>query len=206
MRQAMPATPDTQVSGCPRTKPVEAGSLRRFSAVVHFIGYGFTAARRLNVWRFFRRVRGCTLLFALLMVTNACGTREMPSLVFRAQLYALAERYDDAITDLTAALEFDSQSPELYILRGQMYLALFEWDKALADYNAALELAPDYADAYYYRGLLYASILQTGLATRDNALADFRRYLDLAPDGDHAANAAQAIADLEAAREALSDS
>ncbi|MBI5670397.1 MAG: tetratricopeptide repeat protein [Chloroflexi bacterium] len=132
-------------------------------------------------------------------------TEKVNAFAHRAQLYALVERYDDAITDLTAALELDPENPELYTLRGQMYLALYEWDKALADYNTSLELAPDYADAYYYRGVLYASILQTGLTTRDDALADFRRYLDLAPDGDHAKEAAQAIADLEAAQDALGD-
>lgn len=129
---------------------------------------------------------------------------------FRAQLNALVDRYNDAITDLTTAIKLNSENPAyeiyyLYTLRGQMYLALYEWDKALADYNTALNLAPDYADAYYYRGVLYASILQTGLATRDDALADFRQYLELAPDGDHAADAAQAITNLEAAKEALND-
>lgn len=190
--------PDTQVSGYLKTKPAEAGSLKRFSAAaVHFIGHGLAAARRLNVWRFWRRGRWYALL--ILLLTVGCS----PILSRRAQLYSLAERHDDAIIDLTAALELDPDNPELYTLRGQMYLALYEWDAALADYNAALELAPDYADAYYYRGVLYASILQTGLETRDDALADFRRYLELAPDGDHAAEAAQAIADLEAAQDAL---
>ncbi|NWG15671.1 MAG: tetratricopeptide repeat protein [Chloroflexi bacterium] len=121
----------------------------------------------------------------------------------RAEFYALIERYADAITDLTAAIELEPEDPKLYTMRGQMYLALYEWDAALADYNAALELAPDYTDTYFYRGVLYASILQTGLDTRDDALADFRRYLDLAPDGDRAADAAQHIADLEAAQDAL---
>jgi tetratricopeptide (TPR) repeat protein len=142
-------------------------------------------------------------LIAKLTEQANCSCDQELIFAVRAQLYALTERYDDAIHDLTAALDYNPDSPALYSLRGQMYLALYEWDKALADYNAALELAPDYSDAYYYRGVLYTSILQTGLATRDQALADFRRYLELAPDSDHAAEAAQAIADLEAAQDAL---
>ncbi|GIL14416.1 MAG: hypothetical protein BroJett038_31360 [Chloroflexota bacterium] len=137
------------------------------------------------------------------MIRAKLSGNEVSRLTDLAQEHALASRYDDAIADLTAALEITPQNPELHLLRGQMYLALYEWDKALTDYNAALELAPDYADAYYYRGVLYASILQTGLDTRDDALADFRRYLELAPTGDHAADAAQYVADLEAAQDAL---
>lgn len=144
-------------------------------------------------------------LIAKLMEQANCSCDQELIFAVRAQLYALTERYGDAITDLTAALDYNPESPALYTLRGQMYLALYEWDKALADYNAALDLAPDYADAYYYRGVLYASILQTGLETRDKALADFQRYLELVPDGDHAEAAAQAIADLEAAKDALNE-
>ncbi len=190
----------------PKSRPLKGLLNALYCLPAPSLGLAFWSAEGLNPRRFYRRARWYTLLVALVLVTSACVTREMTSLVFRAQLYGLVERYDDAITGLTTVLELDPQNPELYLLRGQMYLALYEWDKALADYNAAIELAPDDADAYYYRGVLYASILQTGLATRDDALTDFRRYLDLAPDGDHAANAAQAITDLEAARDALSDS
>lgn len=137
------------------------------------------------------------------MIRAKLSGSEVSRLIDLAQEHALTSRYDDAITDLTAALEIAPQNPELHIMRGQMYLALYEWDAALADYNAALELAPDYADAYYYRGVLYASILQTGLDTRDNALADFHRYLELAPAGDHAAAAVQYVTDLENAQDAL---
>jgi len=126
--------------------------------------------------------------------------------VYRAQLYALEGRYDDAIADLTGAIELPSDdTPILFILRGQMYLALYEWDSALADYNTAIELDPDYADAYYERGVLYYSILQTGVELRADALADFRHYLELAPDGDHAEDAARYVEQIEAELAALNE-
>jgi tetratricopeptide (TPR) repeat protein len=100
----------------------------------------------------------------------------------RAQLYALAEHYNDAITDLTTAIDQPSaDTPDLYLLRGKMYLAQYEWDSALADYDKAIELDPDYADVYYERGVLYYSILHL----REEALADFQQYITLAPGGDH---------------------
>jgi tetratricopeptide (TPR) repeat protein len=129
---------------------------------------------------------------------NNYPRKQVEAHVSRAQLYALAFRYDEALADMDAAIELDPTNPELYVLRGQITLYLYEWDRALADYNRAIELDPDYADAYYYRGVLFYT-----QGYREDARADFRRYLDLAPDGDHAADAAQYIADIERELEAL---
>lgn len=123
----------------------------------------------------------------------------------RAELYSLVSNYDDAIDDLSAAIELAPQDPELYILRGQMYLNLYEWDKSLEDFNAAIELAPRYADAYFQRGVLYYSILQTGQELREEALADFQHYLELAPDGEHAEQAREYAAQIEAELAALTE-
>lgn len=120
------------------------------------------------------------------------------ALTRRAQLYALAFRYDEALADMDAAIELDPTNPELYVLRGQITLYLYEWDRVLADYNRAIELDPDYADAYYFRGILFYT-----QGYREDALADFEHYLDLAPDGDHAADAAQYVADIQRELEAL---
>jgi tetratricopeptide (TPR) repeat protein len=122
------------------------------------------------------------------------------ALTYRAQLYALAFRYDDALADMDAAIELDPTNPELYVLRGQITLYIYEWDRVLADYNYALELDPDYADAYYYRGILFYTQAQ-----REQALPDFQRYLELAPDGDHAADAAQYIADIQRELQTLNE-
>jgi tetratricopeptide (TPR) repeat protein len=119
-------------------------------------------------------------------------------LTYRAQLYALAFRYDDALADMNAAIELDPTNPELYVMRGQLALYLYEWDRVLADYNRAIELDPDYADAYYFRGILFYT-----QGYREDALTDFQLYLDLALDGDHAADAAQYITDIQGELEAL---
>lgn len=118
-------------------------------------------------------------------------------------LFTIAESYDIGITYATQWLGV--YDLEVFLIRGQMYRAIYEWDSALNDFNAALELDPAYAETYYQRGLLYASILQTGAEFYDEALADFQHYLELAPDGEHAAEAAQYIADLESQQQSLND-
>jgi tetratricopeptide (TPR) repeat protein len=134
---------------------------------------------------------------------NILRTKASDALTSRAQLYALAERYDNAISDLNTAIQLTPDNPELYTLRGQMYLYLYEWDNVLADYNKAIELDPTYADAYFLRGVLYYSILQTGAEHYPDALADFQRYLQLAPDGDHAADAQKYADQIQAQQNSL---
>ncbi|MBI1278051.1 MAG: tetratricopeptide repeat protein [Anaerolineaceae bacterium] len=140
-------------------------------------------------------------------IETAKQTNEAPEtlLAVRAQLYNLTFHYDNAITDLTTALELSPTDPALYTLRGQTYLLLYEWDKVAADYNKALELDPSYADAYFYRGVLYYSILQTGQAMYTDALADFQRYLELAPDGEHATEATRYATDIQTQMNALNN-
>lgn len=130
----------------------------------------------------------------------------------RAQLHSLEGEYDQAIADINDAIEVmethsdmfvPSRIAQLYSLRGQTYLYLYEWDQVLTDYNHVLELDPDYADAYFLRGVLYYSILQTGTENYPLALTDFRRYLELAPEGEHAADAAKYVDQIQTQQDAL---
>jgi tetratricopeptide (TPR) repeat protein len=120
------------------------------------------------------------------------------ALASSAQLYALAFRYDEAIGDMNAAVALDPTNPALYVLRGNITLLIYEWDAVLADYNTAIQLDPDYADAYFYRGVLYYTRIEYLLA-----LDDFNHYLELAPDGEHAADAATYIEEIERTQAAL---
>ncbi len=71
----------------------------------------------------------------------------MPTLVTalsgRATLAYEQGRFDDALTDLTAALEVDGADAALRYNRGFLYLETGRWDEALADLNIAADLTPE---------------------------------------------------------------
>ncbi len=142
---------------------------------------------------------------AVKIISNLDAGNDWDFLKRRAQLYALAFRYNDAITDLTAAIQLSPHDAALYTLRGQTYLLLYQWDNVLADYNKAIEHDPTYADAYFYRGILKYSVLQTGASLYPEALADFQRYLELVPDGEHAADATHYATDIQTQLAALNN-
>lgn len=133
---------------------------------------------------------------------------QVVGLVKRSQLHALAFHFDEAIADMTAAIEIAENNSDftaeymayLYTERGQRILLTYEWDRVLADYNRAIELDPEYAPAYFHRGVLFYT-----QGPRENALPDFRRYLELAPEGEFADEATRAIESIEAELEALSE-
>lgn len=116
----------------------------------------------------------------------------------RAQLYALALRYDEALADMDAAIALIPDDPALYTLRGNIRILIYEWDEVLADYDAAIELDPNYPDAYFYRGILYYT-----RTDYDPALTDFERYLELDPMGLHAEQAAQYAEEIRRVQAAL---
>lgn len=122
----------------------------------------------------------------------------------RATIYAQAFNYDAAVSAMNIAVQFAPDDPTLYVQRGQMWLLLYEWDSVLADYNTAIALDPTYAEVYFYRGVLYYSVLQAGLAWREEALADLEHYMRLAPEGDLAGMAQKYIDTLHTELEALS--
>lgn len=145
------------------------------------------------------------VMIAVLISNGPNNVENTSTNTSRARLHIIDNRYDEAITEIDAAIELVPDDPALYLLRAQTYLLLYEWDKVLADCNKAVELDPTYAEAYYQRGLLYYSILQTGSSLYKEALADFEMYLDLAPNGEQAKQAAQYIAEIEALMRALGE-
>ncbi|MEZ4666840.1 MAG: tetratricopeptide repeat protein [Anaerolineae bacterium] len=148
--------------------------------------------------------RALKLADELVKIRTKSPTKETPiAYASRAQLYTLANRYDDAIEDYNTAIALSPTNPTLYIMRAQTYLLLYEWDKVLADCNSAIEIDPTYAEAYYQRGLLYYSILQTGSSLYEQALDDFNHYLDLAPNGVHAEDATRYADEIKTLLEAL---
>lgn len=84
----------------------------------------------------------------------------------------LAGQPDDAIADLTTAIDAGNPTVDMYILRGEAFMQTGNYAGALDDFNAALELNPTSSVAYYDRALL-----NTRLENYDAALADINNAL-----------------------------
>ena len=102
----------------------------------------------------------------------------------RAMALAAAQRYQDAILDLSAALIADPASVDALTLRASAYRLSGRRTAAAADIDRALALAPDNPDALLERG-----ILRQLAGDRSGAVRDWLRLVD-----HHADTPAAAIA------------
>lgn len=80
---------------------------------------------------------------------------------------------EDAIDDLTTAIDAGNPTADMYVLRGEAYMQTANYDRALDDFNAALDLNPTSSVAYYDRALLNTRLdnYEAALADINNALA-----------------------------------
>ena len=93
----------------------------------------------------------------------------------RGKSEILSGNINDAITDLTAAIETDKNAIDAYILRGEAYMQIGNYQNAMADFDAALEIDNKNSIAYYDRSLLNARLEDYTSAMNDinNALASY---------------------------------
>ena len=80
---------------------------------------------------------------------------------------------EDAIVDLTAAIDSGTPTPDMYVLRGEAYMQSGDYRGALDDFNTAIEMDPTSSVAYYDRALLNTRLEDYNAAWVDinNALA-----------------------------------
>ena len=95
-----------------------------------------------------------------------------------------ADDADDALVNLSKAIDLNPNYVDAYFLRGLIYGSQYDFDKAIADFEKVVELDPSHtdakamhADAYAARGADYA--LEKNY---DKAIADFERAIELDPD------------------------
>ncbi|GEJ55268.1 tetratricopeptide repeat protein [Anaeromyxobacter diazotrophicus] len=93
------------------------------------------------------------------------------------------------------ALELKPNDPDVLTDQGVMYRELGAFDKAVANFKKASQLDPRHVQSVYNLGVVYAFDLKD----RDQALAAWRRVVDIAPTSPQAAQARQAMADLQGA-------
>jgi len=112
--------------------------------------------------------------FNKVIQTNSTDSAE--AFYNRADVYRLKNNYDQAISDLTNAIELKSNYAKAYFGRGCIYDQKSKYDQAIADYTKAIELDPKYAGIYYNRGIDYVNE-----SNYDQAILDFTKAVELNP-------------------------
>ena len=96
----------------------------------------------------------------------------------RAEEYVARAHWDEAIAEITRAIEQDPTNPQYYITRAFLYDAgKGMMEEAIADATKAIELAPTLYDAWIERGAVYMHMEECALA-----VADHNEAIRLDPD------------------------
>jgi len=131
--------------------------------------------------------------FAAGTAALALAPDEPDLLVDRAVAAAALNRFEDALNDLTHALEADPRRAEVLVLRAAAWRHVGQLGLAQDDVDRAIAIDPENAEALLERGIL---------RQRNNnpagARQDWQRAMALAPDSSTADLAEQNLALLEA--------
>ncbi|MBN9682610.1 MULTISPECIES: tetratricopeptide repeat protein [unclassified Corallococcus] len=122
-----------------------------------------------------------------------------------AQVYAGLDMVEQAISQITLAMEMDPNYSEYYNERGSLFLKSGRPDKALADFRKAIDCSPPYAEVWINLAQCYRAMNRP-----QQAVQAFSEALDLAPNNllalrgradchDDLGLSEQAIADYSAA-------
>ncbi|MCC2113827.1 MAG: tetratricopeptide repeat protein, partial [Hyphomicrobiales bacterium] len=119
-------------------------------------------------------IQACTRL-----IKGARMARESfgPAYYKLGRAYLEKQDYEEAVANLTQAIEHSYEKVDVLFQRGVAYRHLGQNDEALADFSRALDLDRNFEPAYLDRGRLY-----TDLGRYDEALLDFANSLRLKPD------------------------
>jgi cytochrome c-type biogenesis protein CcmH/NrfG len=100
-----------------------------------------------------------------------------------------------AIDAYARALALAPNNPDVLTDQGVMYRELGAAEKAVANFKKAGEIDPRHIQSVYNLGVVYAYDLKD----REKAIAAWRRVIEIDPRSPQAAQAQQAMADLQAA-------
>ncbi|MFN8464344.1 MAG: tetratricopeptide repeat protein [Caldilineaceae bacterium] len=99
-------------------------------------------------------------------------------LVERSSILDCLGRHDEAILDLTKAIELDPENADAYLERGKLKAAQANYEGAIADFDAAIrrygESIPESADAYLQRGAA-----KFALSKYEASINDFNKTTEL---------------------------
>jgi tetratricopeptide (TPR) repeat protein len=93
----------------------------------------------------------------------------------KADELAMEGRYEEALSELTRAIELDPKNASAFGARGALYADMHRNEEALDDLDRAIELDPEYGMCFAVRGPIYQE-----MGRYEEALADCNRAMELA--------------------------
>jgi len=106
-------------------------------------------------------------------VSDDIGPSQVDHSAFRVRTGAL----DEALADLSSAIELRADDAAALARRGIVLAKCDRLEDALPDFNRSLKLQPDQPDTLQDRGIIHGR-----LGRHEEALSDFERALELRPD------------------------
>jgi cytochrome c-type biogenesis protein CcmH/NrfG len=111
-------------------------------------------------------------------------------------LFFDTHQHQKSVDAYARALELEPGNADVLTDQGVMYRALGAFDKAVANFDKASKLSPQHLQSLFNLGVVYAFDLKD----RAKAEAAWNRILQIAPASEHAAQARQALAELQGQR------
>jgi len=96
----------------------------------------------------------------------------------RGRVYQIIKDYDNAIIDMTKAIELGEKDPELYAYRAKCYIEMEKYTNALKDYDKAIDLAPE--NPLYLNNR--ADFYKQHQENYDEALKDYATVIEISTD------------------------
>jgi tetratricopeptide (TPR) repeat protein len=134
--------------------------------------------------------------YAAATLALALSADDPDLLIDRSIAAGALQRWQDAVDDLTRALDEDPRRPDAMVLRGSAWRHLGQLDLADDDIARALAMDPENPE-----GLLERGIIRERRNDRQGARTDWEQAIALAPDSPAADLAQQNLALLEAGPE-----
>jgi tetratricopeptide (TPR) repeat protein len=112
------------------------------------------------------------LIAAIAILFTGCKT-PLEQHLDKGNSYFDKEKWDEAITEYTAAIEIDPGNAQAYGNRGAAYAEKAKYEDSIPDYSKAIELDPQNAVLYYNRAIAY-----NYLGEYEKAIADCTTVID----------------------------